>query len=274
MTPLALATRQLTGAPSAIAAVSPRVFRTGRRFRTCSPSCGISIDRLPPQSSGSPPKIPLTFALISRNLRLMALTRRQREIYDFICDFVREKGYSPSLEEIGAHFGLRSVATVHKHVQHLVEKDFLQKAWNRSRSVEPVGSGQVAEASAGLNMLPMLGTVAAGAPIEAIENPEPIAVPPDLVGRGEHFVLEVRGDSMIEDQICDGDKVIIESRSEARNGETVVALVGGTDATLKRFYREGSKVKLVPANSTMDPIEVNAADVTIRGVLRGLIRSY
>jgi repressor LexA len=202
----------------------------------------------------------------------MALTRRQREIYDFICEFVRDKGYSPSLEEIGAHFGLRSVATVHKHVQHLVEKDYLQKAWNRSRSVEPVTAS--AEPAPGLTTLPLLGTVAAGSPIEAIENPEQIAVPPDLVGRGEHFVLKVRGDSMIEDQICDGDLVIIESRPEARNGETVVALVDGSDATLKRYYRKGSQVKLVPANSSMEPIERHAADVTIRGVLKGLIRTY
>ena len=203
----------------------------------------------------------------------MALTRRQREIYDFICEFVRDKGYSPSLEEIGAHFGLRSVATVHKHVQHLVEKDFLQKAWNRSRSVEPVMQDGIEPAAAGTT-LPLLGTVAAGAPIEAIENPDTIVVPPDMVGRGEHFVLRVRGDSMIEDQICDGDLVVIESRSEARNGETVVALIDGSDATLKRFYRQGSQVRLVPANSSMEPIEKHAADVTIRGVLKGLIRSY
>ena len=203
----------------------------------------------------------------------MALTRRQREIYDFICEFVRDKGYSPSLEEIGAHFGLRSVATVHKHVQHLVEKDFLQKAWTRSRSVEPVMQDGIEPAAAGTT-LPLLGTVAAGAPIEAIENPDTIVVPPDMVGRGEHFVLRVRGDSMIEDQICDGDLVVIESRSEARNGETVVALIDGSDATLKRFYRQGSQVRLVPANSSMEPIEKHAADVTIRGVLKGLIRSY
>jgi len=202
----------------------------------------------------------------------MALTRRQREIYDYVCEFVRDKGYSPSLEEIGAHFGLRSVATVHKHVQHLVEKEFLRKAWNRSRSVEPVAEPGASEAN--LMTLPLLGTVAAGSPIEAIENPETIAVPSDLVGRGEHFVLKVRGDSMIEDQICDGDLVVIESRSNARNGETVVALVDGNDATLKRFYRDGSHVRLVPANSTMQPIERHAGDVTIRGVLKGLIRQY
>jgi len=201
----------------------------------------------------------------------MALTRRQREIYDYICEFVNENGYSPSLEEIGAHFELASVATVHKHVQHLVDKGFLRKAWNRSRSVEPV----MHDADEG-SAVPVLGMVAAGAPIEAIEDgSESIDIPAGMAGRpGERYALRVRGDSMIEDQICDGDLVVVESRSEARNGETVVALIGGSDATLKRFYRRGARVRLVPANSTMEPIEVPASDVMIRGVVRGLIRTY
>ena len=203
----------------------------------------------------------------------MALTRRQREVYDYICSFVERYGYSPSLEEIGGHFGLASVATVHKHVQHLVEKGFLRKAWNRSRSVEPVGAGS--EPGGRLSGVPILGVVAAGAPIEAIEDhSETVDLPAEMLGRGETFALRVRGDSMIEDQICDGDLVVVESRSEAHNGETVVALVDGCDATLKRFYRRGAKVQLVPANSGMKPIEVPASAVTIRGVVRGLIRSY
>jgi repressor LexA len=200
----------------------------------------------------------------------MALTRRQREIYDFIRSFVAEHGFSPSLEEIGAHFGLRSVATVHKHVHHLVEKNYLRKAWNRSRSVEPIE-----EERRGPVTLPLLGTVAAGTPIEAIEGNESIEVPQEMAGKpGERFVLQVRGDSMIEDQIADGDWVVVEQRSEARDGETVVALVGGSEATLKRFYRRGSQVHLVPANENMAPIEVPAEQVAIRGVLRGLIRRY
>jgi repressor LexA len=200
----------------------------------------------------------------------MALTRRQREIYDYICEFVRAKGYSPSLEEIGENFELSSVATVHKHVQHLVEKGFLRKAWNRSRSVEPLeqpGAGSVS--------LPLLGVVAAGTPIEAIEVAETFDVPSDLVPRGgESFVLRVRGDSMIEDQIRDGDYVVVESRSEARDGETVVALIRGEEATLKRFYRMGSTVKLAPANAAMDPILVPADELEVRGVVRGLVRRY
>jgi len=210
----------------------------------------------------------------------MALTRRQRQIYDFVSDFVRQKGYSPSLEEIAGAFGLSSVATVHKHVKHLVEKGYLRKAWNRSRSVEPVPIESLEREGAVEGVaLPILGFVAAGRPIEAIEPDaavaETVSVPADMVpGRCNHFVLRVRGDSMIEDQICDGDLVVIEERREARNGETVVALVEGTDATLKRFYREGARVRLVPANATMEPIELHAADVEIRGIVRGLIRSF
>jgi repressor LexA len=199
----------------------------------------------------------------------MALTRRQREVYDFVSAFVEERGYSPSLEEIGAHFGLSSVATVHKHVQHLVEKGMLRKAWNRSRSVEPVAAPAAAAVP-----LPLLGIVAAGAPIEPVEVAETIDVPRQLVPRrGECFVLRVRGDSMIEDQIRDGDFVVVERRPEARDGETVVAVVRD-EATLKRFYRRGRRVRLQPANAALQPIEVPASDVEVRGVVRGLLRQY
>jgi repressor LexA len=202
----------------------------------------------------------------------MALTRRQREIYDFICSFIDAEGYSPSLEEIGGHFGLSSVATVHKHVQHLVEKGLLRKSWSRSRSVEPVDHG-VEEAA--MRTLPLLGTVAAGAPIEAIEVQESIAVPEQLVPRGgDAYVLRVRGDSMIEEQIRDGDYVVVESRSHAREGEMVVALLRGEEATLKTFRPRGATVRLEPANAALAPIEVPAADVQIRGVVRGLVRRY
>jgi repressor LexA len=208
----------------------------------------------------------------------VALTRRQREIYDFISGFVVEQGYSPSLEEIAAAFGLSSVATVHKHVKHLVDKGYLRKAWNRSRSVEPVPPEPEVESVDSL-YLPILGTVAAGRPIEAIEpdaaSAEQLAIPADMIRCADnHYVLRVRGDSMIEDQICDGDMVVIEGRHEARNGETVVALVDGDEATLKRFYKEGAQVKLVPANQTMLPMEFHASQVEIRGVVRGLIRQF
>ncbi len=202
----------------------------------------------------------------------MALTRRQREIFDYVCSFIDEQGYSPSLEEIGAHFGLSSVATVHKHVQHLVEKGMLRKSWNRSRSVEPVADEMPTAVSV---TLPLLGTVAAGAPIEAIEIHESIAVPQELVPRsGEAFVLRVRGDSMIEERICDGDYVVVESRAFAREGEKVVALLRGEEATLKTFRSRGRTVCLEPANAALEPIEVPAEDVEIRGVVRGLVRRY
>jgi repressor LexA len=200
----------------------------------------------------------------------MALTRRQREIYEYVRAFVAERGYSPSLEEIGEQFGLSSVATVHKHVQHLVEKGHLRKAWNRSRSLEPVD-----EEAKGVVDVPLLGVVAAGAPIEAIEVPERIALPSEMVRRpSETFVLRVRGDSMIEEQIRDGDYVVVERRKEARNGETVVALVGGSEATLKKFFRRGAKVVLEPANQALRPIEVPASQVEIQGVVRGLLRQF
>jgi len=200
----------------------------------------------------------------------MALTRRQREIYDFVRRFVDEKGYSPSLEEIGAAFGLSSVATVHKHVQHLVEKGLLRKGWNRSRSLEPAPPP-----GPGLVVLPLAGVVAAGAPIEAIEDLETIAVPAELVPpRAESFVLRVRGDSMIDEQIRDGDYVVVERRSEARDGETVVALIRGQEATLKKLQRRGAKIRLLPANAALAPIEVPARDVRIQGVVRGLLRRY
>lgn len=221
-----------------------------------------------------------------------ALTKRQRQIFDFISGFVVDEGYSPSLEEIAKAFGLSSVATVHKHVKHLVDKGYLRKAWNRSRSVEPVPEQAPEATVSDLNSrrnaqieaaeavhLPILGTVAAGSPIEAIEPDaamaETMAVPESMTSRSrDSYVLRVRGDSMIEDQICDGDLVVIEGRSEARNGETVVALVDGAEATLKRFYRSGAQVKLVPANQTMQPMEFHASQVEIRGVVRGLIREF
>jgi repressor LexA len=155
-------------------------------------------------------------------------------------------------------------------VQHLVEKRFLRKAWNRSRSVEPVEPS-----NAGSLALPLLGSIAAGAPIEAVEVAETIEVPRELVPRrAESFVLRVRGNSMIEDQIRDGDYVIVESRPEARDGETVVALIRGEDATLKRFFRRGSMVRLEPANAALAALEVPARDVQVRGVVRGLLRRF
>ena len=201
----------------------------------------------------------------------MALTRRQREVFDFVRGFVAEHGYSPSLEEIGAAFGLTSVATVHKHVQHLVEKGYLRKAWNRSRSVEPADDAERSSVA-----LPLLGTVAAGAPIEAIEEREHLSVPTSLVPAGRTcFALRVRGDSMIDEQIRDGDFVVVEDRKTADNGEMVIALLRGSDVTLKKFYRDpGGKIRLQPANAAMQPIFADPEHVQVQGVVVGVMRKY
>jgi repressor LexA len=200
----------------------------------------------------------------------MALTRRQKQIYDYVCEFVERRGYSPSLEEIGRRFGLSSVATVHKHVTHLVSKGLLRRAPNVNRSIEPVPSEE--RAGGGVS-LPLLGTVAAGAPIEALEAGQFLLVPDDLVRSGvESYALQVRGSSMIDEQIRDGDYVIVEKRSRAENGDMVIALLDGAGATLKRFYREDGRIRLQPANPTMAPIVLASGDLRIQGIIVGLIR--
>ena len=201
---------------------------------------------------------------------MLPLTKRQREILDYLQDFIQQHGYAPSLEEIGRRFGLSSLATVHKHLTNLQEKGFIKRAWNRSRSVEMIpasNSGRAVE-------LPLLGYVAAGAPIEAIASTETIAVPEDLVGRRDTYVLRVRGNSMIDEQICDGDFVIVEDRKIAQNGETVVALIGGSDVTLKKLYRENGRIRLQPANPTMQPLFVDPDQLQVQGVVVGVMRKY
>ena len=200
----------------------------------------------------------------------MHLTKRQKEIFDFVCEYLDRAGYAPSLEEIGERFGLSSVATVHKHVQNLVDKGLLRKAWNRSRSIEVV---REEPAQAGVE-IPLLGRVAAGSPIQAVATPDTISVPQDMIGRRECFALRVAGDSMIEDHIVDGDVVVLESRKLPRAGETVVALIRGEECTLKRFYQDGGKIRLVPANERLLPIEVPAEDVEVQGVVVGLLRRF
>ena len=199
---------------------------------------------------------------------VLPLTKRQREILDYLQDFIQQHGYAPSLEEIGRRFGLSSLATVHKHLTNLQEKGFIKRAWNRSRSVEmiPTNSGGRAVD------LPLLGYVAAGSPIEAVATNETIAVPEDLVGRRDTYVLRVRGNSMIDEQICDGDFVIVEDRKTAQNGETVVALLSGSDVTLKKLYRENGRVRLQPANPTMQPIFVDPDQLQVQGVVVGVMR--
>ncbi len=200
----------------------------------------------------------------------MYLTKRQRQILDFVKQFIEEKGYSPSLEEIGAAFGLTSPATVHKHVQNLMEKKLLKRGWNRSRSIE-VLEGKAVQP---MRELPLMGFIAAGSPLEAIADPATIALPWAEAGARNLYVLQVRGQSMIEEHIQDGDYVIIEERETAINGETVVALLEGGEATLKRFYRENGRVRLQPANPVMQPIIVREGEFRIQGVVVGILRKY
>jgi repressor LexA len=234
----------------------------------------------------------------------MALTRRQKQVLDFLVSFINRHGYSPSFEEIGASLDLSSLATVHKHLQTLEKKGFIRRGYNQSRSVEVVAvpgsvpfaktalrpfgkprnaagkalSGPVlAQAAAPLGNLefPLLGRIAAGQPVEAIPNPETFSFGDFAHGKGNIYVLRVKGDSMIDDHICNGDYILVEGAETAQSGEIVVALTGGTDATLKRFFREGnSKVRLQPANAQMDPIILPAKEVKIQGRVIGVLRKY
>lgn len=202
----------------------------------------------------------------------MALTKRQREILDFIEEFIETSGYSPSFEEIASFFGYRSLATVHEHLSNLERKGYIRKNYNESRSVELVHGRRKAAAEE----LALLGRVAAGQPIEAIESQETISVPDEmLLGRGSHYVLRVQGDSMIDAQIRDGDFVVVNERQSAENGEMVIALIDGEAATVKKFYRENDgRIRLMPANPALGPQFYREDEVQIRGVVVGVIRRY
>ena len=201
---------------------------------------------------------------------MQPLTKRQREILDFLNEFIEQHGYAPSLEEIGRRFGLSSLATVHKHLTNLQDKGVIRRAWNRSRSVELVPTRMGARALD----LPLLGYVAAGAPIEAVVSNETVTVPEDLVGTRDTYALRVRGSSMIDEQIRDGDLVVVEDRQTADNGEMVVALLEGAEVTLKKFYRENGHIRLQPANDAVAPIIVRADKVQVQGVVVGVMRRY
>jgi len=206
----------------------------------------------------------------------MAITRRQRQVYDFISRFVAENGYSPSFEEIRIGMKLNSLATVHKHITNLEKKELLTRAYNKSRSIDllpPKGRLKQAMSVNTSVVLPLVGRIAAGAPIEAIANNETISLA-DFVRSKEVFVLEVRGDSMQDEAILDGDYVMVEKIKTAHNGDIVVALVDQSDATLKRFYRDGDNIRLQPSNATMKPIIVPAAAVQVQGRVIGVLRKY
>ncbi|MFN7992953.1 MAG: transcriptional repressor LexA [Bryobacteraceae bacterium] len=207
----------------------------------------------------------------------MALTRRQKQVLDLIATFVDKNGYSPSYEELARGLNLASLATVHKHISVLTSKNYLKRSFNQSRSLE-LGPRYVQEHRRHMDAasleIPLLGRIAAGAPVESVEQRATLSFA-DFVGQTGTFALEVRGDSMIEDHICSGDMILLERTDEVHDGDIVVALVGGAETTLKRFYREpGNRVRLQPANSAIQPIIVPAGDVEVQGKLLAVLRKY
>lgn len=202
----------------------------------------------------------------------MPLTRRQKEILEYLQSYILDHGFAPSFEEIAEHFSFASLATVHEHLTNLQRKGYIRRGYNESRSIEVVPPpGQ-----SGATELPLLGEVAAGEPIEAVTAPETLAVPNDLLPRRGHaYVLRVRGSSMIDEHIQDGDYVVVQGREAADNGEMVIALVDGTSATVKRLFREpGGWIRLQPANDEIPPLRVHEDNILIQGVVVGVIRKY
>ena len=203
------------------------------------------------------------------------MTKRQKQVLDFIAGFVDENGFCPSYEEIARGLELASLATVHKHISVLETKNYLKRGFNQSRSLELSPRYlQEQRRSKPVMEIPLLGRIAAGAPVESVEQREMLNFA-DFAGNGNNFALEVRGNSMIDDHICDGDLILLERAAEARDGDIVVALVAGNETTLKRFYRESADtIRLQPANSTLKPIIVPAKDVLIQGRLLAVLRKY
>ena len=198
----------------------------------------------------------------------MNLTEKQKRVLDFISSFIKTKGFSPTYEEIRQHFGFKSVRSVQKYIVQLEDKGCIKIPMrNRSRMITVVEHGTPSA------LIPMAGIVAAGRPIEAVEQNDSIAVPGDMLGRGEYFALIVKGSSMIEEGIFDGDTIVVKKQNTAVNGQTVVALVQG-EATVKKIYRAGAEIELRPANSSMKPIIVKNGEFQIQGIVVGPIRKY
>lgn len=202
----------------------------------------------------------------------MPLTKRQKEILSYLTDYQEANGYAPSFEEIALQFNYNSLATVHEHLTNLERKGYIKRSYNESRAIEIMPS-EIYQRSV---ELPLLGSVAAGAPIESMSSGETMSVPDGFLRKnGSHYVLRVRGDSMIEEHIRDGDFVVINDRYAADNGEMVIALIDGAAATVKRYYRErDGRIRLQPANETMSPIFVHEDDVRIQGIVVGVLRRY
>ena len=202
------------------------------------------------------------------------LTRRQLEIYDYLRDHLDDFPHPPTLDELCEALGLSSRGSLHKQIQALIEAGLVEPMNNQRRGIRLADPDAEPAATGDEDVLPLYGRIAAGQPIEAIANPEAIRVPPSLHTDRPCYVLEVKGDSMIEEGILDGDWVVIEQRNQARNGEIVVALVDGEEATLKRIEQQPDRVILHPANSAMEPMVFRPDQVQIQGVLVGQMRSY
>ncbi len=201
---------------------------------------------------------------------MATLTKRQKEIFDYIDESIRERGYAPTLEEMGARFDLRSMATVHKHLSNLESKGMIRRKWNHSRAIEVVEDRRRPRSV----RLPLLGRVAAGHPIEALEGNDTIEVPESLLRKRDSYALRVTGNSMMDEGILDGDVIVVEERPSPGNGDVVVANING-EATVKRFYREkDGSVRLQPANPQFKPIVVRNGSFEIRGAVIGLLRQY
>ncbi len=200
----------------------------------------------------------------------MKLTKRQKEILDFVKGFIDREGYSPSMEEIAGHFQIASLNAVFKHLEAIEARGYLHRDANRARSIELTHAN-----AAAAQVLPLYGYIAAGRPIEAVTAADALAVPEDLLrGRGPHYVLRVHGESMIDEHIADGDYVVIDSSGEAANGDTVVALVDRENVTLKKLFREGAQIRLQPANAAVAPLVLEGSRVQVQGRVVAVLRKY
>ncbi len=202
---------------------------------------------------------------------MQTLTKKQKMVLDYIRKFIEEFGHAPSYEEVARGIGRSSASTIHAHIENLKAKGYLTKKWNANRSIDLTLSG---EQAAQVVELPLEGRIVAGIPLEAVRYTETISLPSDMLGRHSAFVLQVKGDSMQDDHVLDGDYVIVEKRPNVKNGDMVVALVRNSEATLKRFRRDGPKIRLEPANPAYPVMIYDEQDISIQGVVVGILRKY
>lgn len=202
------------------------------------------------------------------------LTKRQKEVFDFVSQYIEAHGYAPSYREIATAFKFGSVATVAEHIESLVTKGMLQKGENEARSIQLVPQGVYDETNT--VSLPIMGLVAAGQPIETLGgHTETLEVPPFMVGRRNSYVLEVKGQSMVDEGINDGDYVVVTEKEVPSNGDMIIAMINNGGATLKRYYKEKGHIRLQPSNAAMDPIIIEpGTPIEIQGIVIGLIRKY